>query len=143
MNANFSRSVASALLAGILFGAGLIVSGMAIPANVTGFLDVSGEFRPDLAFVMAGAIAIYLPFFGKVAGRSRPFFAAEFNLPKLASIDARLLVGGAIFGIGWGLWGYCPGPALVSLGTGSIDAVYFVVAMLAGMLAFRLMPARR
>lgn len=126
---------------GLLFGAGLIVSGMADPAKVLGFLDVAaiatGAWDPSLAFVMLGAIAVALPGFRLATRRGAPVFADGFRLPGRSDIDRRVVVGPAIFGVGWGLAGLCPGPALVGLGFGQPAAFLFVAAMAAGMLAAR------
>jgi uncharacterized membrane protein YedE/YeeE len=126
---------------GLLFGGGLIVSGMSDPAKVLGFLDVaaiaSATWDPSLAFVMLGAIAVALPGFRLAIRRGAPVFADGFRLPDRNDIDRRVFVGPAIFGIGWGLAGLCPGPALVGLGFGQPAAFVFVGAMAAGMLAAR------
>lgn len=125
------------LALGLLFGVGLIVSGMADPAKVLAFLDPVGSWDPSLAFVMAGAVLV--AFIGyRVAWRlGRPLLAEGFDLPTRRDIDGPLLVGAALFGIGWGLGGFCPGPALVSLGLGSSGTLVFVLAMLRGMWAAR------
>jgi uncharacterized membrane protein YedE/YeeE len=126
---------------GLLFGAGLIFSGMADPAKVLNFLDLaeiaSGAWDPSLAFVMAGAIAVALPGFRLATRRGTPVFADSFRLPDRSDIDRRVIIGPAIFGIGWGLAGLCPGPALVGLGFGQPAALVFAAAMAAGMLAAR------
>jgi hypothetical protein len=126
------------VLAGALFSAGLIVSGMTDPAKVQAFLDFAGAWDPSLMVVMAGAVGVYF-----VAHR----FALRYAAPPSPSappraIDARLLVGASLFGVGWGLSGLCPGPALVSVGAGAISAVAFVAAMIAGMLLHRAVAAR-
>ena len=126
----------SALLAGLVFGLGLIVSGMANPAKVLGFLDLAGEWDPSLAFVMAGAIAVGFFAFLIAKNRTRSFIGAEMKLPTASAIDSRLLVGSALFGAGWGVAGFCPGPGLVALGMGEPKALVFVAAMLAGMVIF-------
>jgi uncharacterized protein len=128
-----------AALAGVIFGVGLVVSGMTVPARVTGFLDVGGAWDPTLAFVMASAIGVYAPFAWLARRRSHPIFEARFQLPARRPIDGQLLGGAAVFGVGWGLSGYCPGPAIVSVSSG-IGALGFVVAMAAGMLLARLTP---
>jgi uncharacterized membrane protein YedE/YeeE len=126
------------LFAGALFGAGLAVSGMTQPAKVVGFLDVLGAWDPSLAFVMLGAVAVYLAAYrGLAVKMPRPLYAPRFSLPALTAIDAPLLGGAAIFGVGWGLSGYCPGPALVALGADASAALWFVPAMLVGMLLHR------
>jgi uncharacterized membrane protein YedE/YeeE len=122
-----------ALVAGLLFGAGLIVGGMTDPGRVVGFLDISGAWNPALAFVMVGAIAVHAVLRRFVAKRSHPLFHETFSLPTKNDIDRDLLLGSALFGIGWGLSGYCPGPALVSAGSGSLTAIAFVAAMGVGM----------
>ena len=112
---------------------GLIISGMVNPQKVIGFLDVFGHFDPTLAFVMAGAL--FVAFIGfRLAGNSKPLLCDTFDLPKKNKIDAPLIGGAALFGIGWGLAGFCPGPALVSVGLGFSKAFIFVLAMLVGML---------
>ncbi|MBH5401960.1 YeeE/YedE family protein [Bradyrhizobium sp. CNPSo 4010] len=126
---------------GLIFGLGLIVSGMSNPAKVLNFLDIggiaAGTWDASLAFVMAGAVAVTFVGFGRVLKRARPFFADRFYLPTRRDIDARIVAGPAIFGVGWGLVGFCPGPALTALGFGSLSAVIFVVAMCAGMVLAR------
>ena len=128
----------SSLLAGLVFGLGLIVSGMANPAKVIGFLDVAGRWDPSLALVMAGAIAVGAIAFALARTRSASFLDAPMRLPTDKQIDRRLLAGALVFGVGWGIAGFCPGPALVAIGMGSAKAVVFVVAMLAGMGIFRI-----
>jgi len=128
---------------GLLFGIGLLVSGMANPAKVIGFLDLSGHWDPSLAFVMAGAIAVALPAYALAKRRTRTFLAAPLHLRTAEDIDARLVMGSVAFGIGWGIAGFCPGPALVALGMGHPKAIVFVVAMLAGMSAFELIQSSR
>lgn len=123
-----------ALLAGGLFGLGLIVSDMVNPARVLGFLDVAGAWDPTLAFVMAGALIPMAVAWRIAAARPAPVCGAAFPGPAAARPDPRLLGGAALFGAGWGLVGFCPGPALTALGTGSTEALIFTVAMLTGML---------
>jgi len=130
------------LAAGLLFGIGLVVSGMANPAKVLNFLDVAGSWDPSLAFVMVGAIAVTALGYRVILARPKPLFAAAFQLPTQRAIDARILVGPAIFGVGWGLSGFCPGPALTSLGLAAPGTLAFVPAMLVGMAAARLLSAR-
>ncbi len=122
-----------ALVAGLLFGLGLLLSGMANPTKVVGFLDLAGNWDPSLALVMAGAIGAALPAFTMARKRSTAWAGCALALPSATQIDAPLVLGSLTFGVGWGLAGYCPGPALVSLGTGSVPAVVFVLAMIAGM----------
>jgi uncharacterized membrane protein YedE/YeeE len=118
-------------LAGILFGAGLVISGMADPARVIGFLHLAPGWDPSLAFVMAGALAVTLPGYALLNRRGQPLFASSFA-PRASDIDARLVIGAAVFGLGWGLQGYCPGPAVVAAGLGQWPALLFLPAMLAG-----------
>jgi uncharacterized membrane protein YedE/YeeE len=125
--------VVSALAAGLLFGLGLIISGMANPAKVLNFLDVFGTWDASLAFVMGGAIAVTLPGYRILRGRAQPLFAEKFSWPTRTDLDARLIGGAAIFGIGWGLIGFCPGPAITALTVGHFSTLIFVPAMLVGM----------
>lgn len=132
-----------AALSGLLFGLGLLLSGMVWPAKVQGFLDVLGPWDPSLALVMAGAIAVGLPAFA-LAGRRRESFAGQaLPPPAAARIDGRLVGGSLVFGIGWGLVGVCPGPSLVLLGLGDAKAAGFVAAMVAGMALFEVLERRR
>ena len=133
----------TSLLAGLVFGLGLIVSGMANPAKVLGFLDLSGAWDPSLALVMAGAIGVSFFAFLFAKKRSRSLIGADMKLPTGRSIDRRLLIGSTLFGIGWGVAGFCPGPGLVALGLGEVKALIFVAAMLAGMALFELLEKRR
>jgi uncharacterized membrane protein YedE/YeeE len=133
----------ASLLAGLVFGLGLIVSGMANPAKVLGFLDLAGHWDPSLAFVMAGAIAVGAIAFTVAHGRAVSFLGAEMRLPSARHIDRRLVLGSVLFGIGWGVAGFCPGPALVSLGMGEPKALAFVAAMLVGMGAFEFFERRK
>lgn len=125
------------LLLGLLFGIGLVISGMADPAKVLNFLDLAGSWDPSLAFVMGGAVIVAFFGYRVVLSRKRPLMAADFQLPKRSAIDGRLVAGAAIFGLGWGLGGFCPGPALTSLGLAETGTLVFVPAMFAGMLAAR------
>ena len=127
----------AALAAGLLFGLGLIVSGMADPAKVLGFLDLAGQWDPSLALVMGGAIPIGLPAFTLARKRQRTLLGEPMQLPTARTIDRRLVLGSLLFGVGWGIAGICPGPALVLLGMASGKGLAFVLAMLAGMLLFR------
>ena len=133
----------ASLLAGLVFGLGLVVSGMANPAKVLGFLDLGGNWDPSLAFVMAGAIAVGAVAFTVANRRSRSMLGAEMRLPSARHLDRRLILGSMLFGIGWGVAGFCPGPALVSLGMGEVKALVFVAAMLLGMGAFELFERRK
>jgi uncharacterized membrane protein YedE/YeeE len=128
------KRVAAALLAGVLFGAGLALGGMTNPRKVIAFLDVGGAWDPSLAFVMLGAIAVNFLAYRWVAGSAAPLFADEFAIPKLRQIDPKLVGGAAIFGVGWGIGGYCPGPGIVSLGAGSRGALVFIAMMMMGWL---------
>ena len=126
----------TALLAGLVFGFGLIVSGMSNPAKVLGFLDLAGAWDPSLAFVMGGAIGVGVLAFGVARTRTASLLGAPLKLPTARQIDRRLVGGSVLFGIGWGVAGFCPGPALVALGIGEIKALVFVAAMLVGMALF-------
>lgn len=128
----------AALVAGALFGGGLLLSGMSNPAVVLGFLDVTGHWNPALVFTMAGAIAVAAPAFFVMRRRQRTLLGEPATLPDRTRIDVPLVAGSAIFGVGWGLGGICPGPGLVLLAGGSAQALAFVAAMAAGMLASRL-----
>ena len=128
----------AALASGALFGTGLAMSGMTDPRRVLGFLDLLGDFDPTLMFVLGGAVATTMLLFRFVLRRGSPVLADTFHLSTLKRVDRRLLGGAAIFGIGWGIAGYCPGPALAGLGVGSIEALWFVPALLAGLLLHRL-----
>jgi uncharacterized membrane protein YedE/YeeE len=133
----------AAFLSGLVFGLGLIVSGMANPAKVLGFLDVAGAWDPSLALVMAGAVAVGLAAFALARRRARPLLAAAMQLPTACAIDRRLVAGSLLFGVGWGMAGLCPGPAIVALGMGLPKALVFVAAMLAGMGLFEGLERRR
>ena len=122
--------------AGLVFGAGLILSGMTDPGKVIGFLDVTGNWDPSLAFVMAGAILVGFFAFRSAGRRGRTFLGGALHLPNRRDIDARLIGGSVAFGVGWGLAGFCPGPALVSLASGVDQAAVFVAAMLSGMVVY-------
>jgi uncharacterized membrane protein YedE/YeeE len=121
---------------GLLFGLGLIVSGMTDPAKVIGFLDLTGDWDPSLAFVMGGAISVGIFAFAIAKRRAKDFFGEAIRWPSSTSIDPRLIGGALLFGAGWGLAGFCPGPALVSMAAGVPKALVFVGAMLAGMFLF-------
>lgn len=132
-------------LVGLLFGFGLIVSGMTDPGKVIGFLDLTGLWDPSLAFVMGGAIAVGVFAFAFARRRTSAFLGGAMHLPGRAPIDRRLLVGSLVFGVGWGLAGFCPGPAIVAASAGHSQAVLFVLGMFAGMAVFEFMarPAAR
>ncbi|WP_126225229.1 DUF6691 family protein [Burkholderia ambifaria] len=125
-----------AFLAGLLFSVGLIVSGMANPRKVLGFLDLAGRWDPSLAFVMVGAIGVAVVAFAWAKRRTRSWLGLPIQWPAARTITVRLVAGSAVCGIGWGLAGFCPGPALVSIGLGSVKGIAFVVAMLVGMALF-------
>lgn len=129
-------SMLISLLIGLVFGCGLIVSGMSNPAKVLGFLDLAGPWDPSLALVMVGAITVGLLAFGIAGRRQTSLRGKPLQMPTARQIDRRLVVGSVLFGVGWGLAGICPGPALVLLGTGTAKGFIFVLAMLAGMALF-------
>ncbi|MFZ6727162.1 DUF6691 family protein [Undibacterium sp. MH2W] len=133
----------TSLIAGLVFGLGLIVSGMVNPGKVQGFLDLAGEWDPSLMLVMGGAIAVGLIAFLIAKRRTVSLIGERIELPSNTIIDVRLVAGSALFGAGWGLAGFCPGPALVGLGMGLPSAAIFVVAMIAGMLLFEFIEKRR
>lgn len=133
----------AALFAGLLFGLGLTLSEMVNPARILGFLDFAGDWDPTLAFVLGGAVLASAIGYRLVGRVTRPAFASSFAIPKNRDIDSRLIGGSALFGIGWGLAGFCPGPAIASLSLGYGKSVLFVAAMLIGMGMFRLLSARR
>lgn len=135
-------STLTALLAGLLFGVGLMVSGMANPAKVQNFLDLAGRWDPSLALVMAGAIAVGALAFLVARRRQRSLLGLPMQLPASTAVTPRLVLGSAAFGIGWGLAGFCPGPALVAIGAGYPKAWAFGLAMLAGMAVFELAERR-
>ena len=132
----------TSLLAGLVFGLGLILSGMANPAKVLGFLDLAGAWDPSLALVMGGAVAVGALAFALARGRTVSLLGAVLRLPTARSVDRRLVLGSVVFGVGWGLAGFCPGPALVALGMGNGKALIFVAAMLAGMGLFEFLESR-
>lgn len=131
------RQGATSAVAGLLFGGGLVLSGMANPEKVLRFLDLgaipAGGWDPSLAFVMGGALAVALPAFALARRRAKPLLAVAFHLPERGAVDLRLILGSILFGIGWGLVGFCPGPAIAALGLDGWKAPIFVLAMLAGM----------
>lgn len=138
-----NKTFISAFVTGLIFGIGLLVSGMANPDKVLSFLDLAGAWDPSLALVMAGAIAVGLIAFTLVKGRSQSLLGEPLRLPTKKTIDRRLVLGSMGFGVGWGLAGFCPGPALVALGAGELKAAVFVGAMLAGMGLFELLEHRK
>jgi len=135
--------ILSSFLAGLVFGLGLIVSGMADPRKVLGFLDLAGAWNPSLALVMVGAIAVGLPAFAVAKRRTRSMLGLALKLPTARHIDRRLVGGSLLFGVGWGVAGFCPGPALTALGMGELKAAVFVLAMLAGMGVFEILERRK
>ncbi len=136
-------AIALQFLSGLLFGLGLVLSGMADPAKVLNFLDLAGAWDPSLAFVMAGAVAVTMAGYRIVLRRPRPLLAPGFDLPTKRTVDRRVVLGPAVFGVGWGLAGFCPGPALTSLALAAPGTLIFVPAMLAGMAAARWLPPGR
>jgi uncharacterized membrane protein YedE/YeeE len=127
----------AALGAGLLFGLGLVISGMINPAKVLNFLDVAGTWDPSLAFVMAGALIVATLGYRLVLPRGKPLFASDFSVPSARQIDPRLIGGAALFGAGWGLVGFCPGPAITAAALGMGEVYIFLAAMLAGMGGWR------
>jgi hypothetical protein len=123
---------------GLVFGAGLIISQMSNPAKVIGFLDITGNWDPSLALVMAGAVAVFGVLYRLALRQGTPLLAPRFMLPEKDSLDAPLMVGALIFGVGWGLGGFCPGPAIVSAAFGDTRVWAFVAAMIGGMLVYRI-----
>jgi uncharacterized membrane protein YedE/YeeE len=134
--------IIASLLSGLLFGFGLIVSGMSNPARVLNFLDFSANWDATLAFVMGGAIAIAAPGIYWVRKRNKPLFADNFDIPTSKVIDSKLITGSAMFGVGWGISGFCPGPAVVAIATMQSDVLLFVGAMVVGMLAQHFVTAK-
>jgi uncharacterized membrane protein YedE/YeeE len=136
------KPVIAAFVCGLVFACGLGIGGMTQPAKVVGFLDVFGAWDPSLAFVMGGAVATHAILRVLVMRRSQPVFEARFSLPTLSTLDGRLLAGAALFGAGWGIAGFCPGPAIVASGAGGRAAIVVAVAMLVGMLVqSRVLPS--
>ena len=132
----------AALSAGLLFGLGLILSGMANPAKVLNFLDLAGAWDPSLALVMAGAVSVGAGAFAVARKRTVSYLGVDMKLPTARRIDRRLIYGSVLFGIGWGIAGFCPGPGLAALGMGEAKAFVFVLAMLAGMAVFEILERR-
>ena len=137
------RKLLPPLASGFLFGMGLTVSGMTDPQRVRGFLDVFGDWDPTLAFVMGGAVLVMAVAWRLQAGMDKPIFSDSFSLPDRTDLDPRLLTGAIVFGIGWGVAGLCPGPAVASLVLSPVHAIPFVAAMLAGMLLQKITMERR
>lgn len=133
----------TAALSGLVFGVGLIVAGLVNPAKVLAFLDFAGRWDPSLALVMGGAIAVGVGAFFVAARRARSYLGTPMRIPASRTFDRRCLLGSLVFGLGWGMAGFCPGPALVSLGSGQFKAAVFVAAMLAGMAVFEQIERRR
>lgn len=131
------------LIAGIIFGLGLALSGMINPIKVLDFLDFTGNWDPSLAFVMMGALIVSFFAFRLIPKRLSPVFDNKFRIPTRSDIDIRLCFGATLFGIGWGLSGYCPGPAISSLGIGANDVFIFVLSMLAGFSVHRFIPEKK
>ncbi len=127
-----------ALVCGLVFGAGLIVSQMSNPAKVIGFLDITGKWDPSLALVMGGAVAVFGVLYRLALRQGTPLLAPRFTVPEKDSLEALLMVGALVFGVGWGLGGFCPGPAIVSAAFGDARVWAFVAAMIAGMLVYRI-----
>ena len=137
-----NKSVVS-FAVGFIFALGLGLSGMTQPGKVLGFLDVLGNWDPSLLFVMASALAVHMTAYRLIRRRASPLLASKFEIPTSKVIDRKLALGAAIFGVGWGLAGYCPGPALVSVASGYEKPMVFVIAMAAGMLGYRALTAKR
>lgn len=137
------KDTSISFIAGLVFGFGLLLSGMANPEKVLGFLDLAGAWDPSLGLVMAGAIAVGLVAFTIAGKRSYSLLGKEMKLPSSRHIDQRLVVGSLTFGAGWGLAGFCPGPALVAVGAGEIKAIVFAIAMIAGMTIFEFIERAR
>ncbi len=137
------KIVASAFVSGLLFAIGLGLAGMTDPAKVIGFLDFFGTWDPSLAFVMVGGILSYAVAFRLITRRHAPVFGTQFSLPTRKDLTPQLIIGSALFGIGWGIAGLCPGPGLASLATGSASVLAFVVAMLGGMALYKYFLEKR
>ncbi|MGF2734872.1 DUF6691 family protein [Marinobacter sp. DUT-1] len=133
----------ASLFAGLIFGFGLILSGMANPEKVLGFLDIAGLWDPSLAFVMGGAIIVGVVAFAVARRRTLSFLGFSMKIPSHTHIDKRLVIGSLMFGVGWGIAGICPGPGIVALGAGETKAAVFVVSMVAGMAIFELIERNR
>jgi uncharacterized membrane protein YedE/YeeE len=127
---NVGATAVIALIAGSMFGAGLVIGGMTRPSKVRGFLDFTGSWDPTLMFVMGGAVAVHFIAYRLIRGRAHPVLAERFQLPTRKDLDVRLIVGAALFGVGWGLGGFCPGPAITSTLSGNASVFVFLAAML-------------
>ena len=138
----FKMRLLSAFVIGLIFGLGITVSGMINPAKVLNFFDIAGTWDPSLAFVMAGALAVAVPGYRLVLARPAPVMESRFQLPETRAIDRKLVLGSAVFGLGWGIAGFCPGGALPALGTGARDVYIFLAALVVGLLAARWVQAR-
>jgi len=136
------KQLIAALVSGALFGFGLAFAGMTNPANVLAFLDIFGDWSATLALVMGGALAVTVPLTYLVLRRQGPVFADVFHLPSRFSIDKKLVLGAVLFGLGWGIAGLCPGPAIATLVTGSLDSLLFVIAMFVGLKVADLLAAK-
>lgn len=135
--------VMASLFSGLIFGIGLMISGMANPSKVLGFLDLAGVWDPSLGFVMGGAVAVGVVSFAIAKRRRVSLLGEPLRLPIKREIDRRLVMGSALFGMGWGIAGFCPGPALVSLGIGNVKAILFVISMMVGMGVFEYLERRK
>ncbi len=135
------KSLVAAFVSGVLFAAGLVISGMSLPAKVLGFLDFTGAWDPSLALVMGTAIPVYAVAY-RLSIRRGPRFDTRVHLPHATRVDGYLIGGSILFGVGWGIVGYCPGPAILSVVTGNMSALVFVAAMLGGMALYEMVPAR-
>ncbi len=140
---SLARRLLPSLISGALFGAGLTISGMTDPARVRGFLDLFGTWDPTLVFVMGGAVLVMAVAWRIRARMAKPLFGEKFSLPNRGDLDRKLLIGSALFGVGWGIAGLCPGPAMASLALSPGAVLPFVAAMLAGMALHRVWPERR
>lgn len=138
-----TRYLVSAFVAGLVFGFGLLLSGLANPAKILGFLDIAGLWDPSLVLVMGGAVTVSLFAFLVAKRRDASLLGQPMRLPASDKVDLRLVLGSLGFGVGWGLAGFCPGPALVALGTGAPKAIVFVAAMVAGMFVYELIEGRK
>ena len=140
-----NRKYVSAFATGVLFALGLALSGMTLPSKIIGFFDFSDgltSWDPSLAFVMGGSMLVYMPVYRIIRDHNKPVWEAFYRLPTNTLIDARLILGAVLFGLGWGLGGFCPGPALTSLGAFSSQALIFVAAMVVGMFGYQQIDAR-